>query len=165
MSDWVQAKTYVILPNTWQRGSLEDQWSACNGVDSFGHDDPEIDKIRRKHGECLENQPGCPRLILFRPKKTSDVMVKLWYTRSLQKDDDIHGIYASLAKAVYELNGEIGYFSIDLIDWDGNRPAEKRTLSDRYELSIEGCGFYADFNEVRKRWRKFMKTFEDEAWE
>lgn len=57
----------------------DDCSSFDNGVDVFGEPDPEIEEIRKKHGEAVEGIEGHPRLILYRTSPGSSVRAKLRY--------------------------------------------------------------------------------------
>lgn len=168
MTDTWQTATYTIAPlYPFQTGSLDDQWSACNGIDGMGHveEDKELNQARRRHGECLNNQPGCPRLILFRQKKTRPLMMKLWYSRTFQKDDDVHLVYGSLAKALILVPGLADHFTAEVCDFYRNAPYPVQHGDDRYELSIELCDRYDDRAYLLQMWRRFMKHFDEGAWE
>lgn len=151
------AKVYTIIDAKCP--DMEQCWSACNGVDAFGHVDHEIRKARQKHGECLDKQPCCPRLILYRTKADSPLMAKIWTTRTLTDYDDHYLMLASLAKAMVDIPAD--WFHIELVDW---APDTAHNVEGRYELSVEVVHTYTKFNEMRQAHRDFHKTFDKGTW-
>ena len=160
MSEVTYAKHYYIadarLPD------LDKCWSACNGVEGFGHaeEDKELNKARRKHGECLESLACSPRLILYRETKASPLMAKLWTVRTIiSADDDVLLLMGSLAKACYE-NGldyrNTSDLDVYLIDWGPGDPS--------FEISIEVVDSYADLRDSKATYGRFMKHFDKGAW-
>ena len=59
---------------------VDDCVSFDNGLDFFGDPDPEIEEIRKKHGEVVEGVEGSPRLILYRTSPGTNVRAKLGYS-------------------------------------------------------------------------------------
>lgn len=167
---WVPAKTIEIMKSPLEKTKPlddEDMWSGDNGVDGFGHveDDAELNKVRSRVGECVENESYCPRLILYRATRTSPLMAEFWLTRTFYDDDDPMLIMASLVRTVSELPlVTLNALSIDLIDWDANRPEAERRPSERYELSITLTGPASDFRALRAKWRQFARRFESVEW-
>ena len=151
------AKIYTIIDAKCP--DLEKCWSACNGIDRFGGADTELDAARRKHGECLEHQPCCPRLILYRTKADSPLMAKIWTTRTFSGNDDHYLILASLAKAMVDVPAD--WFHIELVDW---APGKFKDFEGRYELSVEVVHKYTKFNEMRQAHRDFHKIFDKGTW-
>jgi hypothetical protein len=155
---WTKADCYRILKADLP-DSLDDCWSACNGVDGFGHDDPEIDAARKRHGECLEGVPGTPRLILYRWRKESALSAKLWYLRTVTEDDNLNTMWAAFTRALLVCKHSYMscVFDAELYDWDpsGKHPNE------RYEFSIEACGLYDKLKYLKSAMDEFVTHFEE----
>jgi len=158
VSECVRAKMYEIC--SAGTPDLDDCWSACNGIDGFGHEDPEIDKVRRRHGEWVESLPLSPRLILFRRHKKSALEAKLWIERDFTALTDDRLLLASLAKAMIGLPAN--WFNIDL--WD-IAPDKKDDFDGRYLLNVEVCANYCELRSMKKIYRKFFKVFDHGGWE
>ena len=138
---------------------LEACWSACNGLDGFGHshEDPEIVRVRSRLGHVRANLLCSPRVILSRETKQSPLMLQLWVTRSLS-DVLPEGLLcvASLAAACHRFDAGYGDLDIQLIDWGSSE--------DRYELSIAIYGQAKVYQDLAKRYKAFMKIFDHGEW-
>lgn len=159
----MKALTYYIsdakLPD------LDECWSACNGLDGFGHvdEDDELNAARRRHGEWLDMKADSPRLILYRKTKHEPLMAKLWTSRSIGRGgDSVLLLLGSLAKACASYCGTAVYTDLDLYlcNWGQAVGA----AGEQHEISIEIVGRYADLKHVRREYRLFMKYFDRGEW-
>ncbi len=154
---WQAARTYRVL-KAGIPATLDDCWSACNGVDGFGQDDEALEAARKKHGEVLENVPGCPRLILYRWRRESALSAKLWYLQTVQPGEDLQTMWAAFARALVECKGSYKSAAFDalLYDWspDGAHP------NDRYEFSVEVCGLLSHLGTLKSAMDEFVTLFD-----
>lgn len=168
MSEVTYAKHYYIADA--KVPDLDKCWSACNGIDGFGHaeEDVELNKARKRHGECIEALPCAPRLILYRKTKGSPLMAKLWTVRTITAEDDQLLLVGSLAKACTAYNKHSLFTDLDLylIDWGlvAGESGVAGTPGERFEISIEVIGLYADMRLIKPDYRKFMQHFDKGAW-
>lgn len=155
----IAAKIYTI--SSADVPDLEKCWSACNGIDGFGHEDSQLDAVRKVHGEWVVKLPGKPRLILFRRQKKSALEAKLWTTRSFGGDDDPYLIMASVAKAMIGLPAN--WLQIELTDWAPEKACDD-DFDGRFELNIEVCANYFEFEQMKKIHKQFHKVFDHGTW-
>jgi hypothetical protein len=107
-----------------------------NGIDLFGKEDPEFDRIRNKFGEEYSGS----RLILYRSGKKDPIMAKLWLTYTWDSSDGcflefllyVSSATAAAVNRAAKLSGV--YIDSNLIDWrpTGGEPS--------LELSFEVIG-------------------------
>lgn len=128
-----------------------------NGIDFFGIDDCYIDIIRKRHGECIDDLPLSPRLIIFTRKGTKEkvrpIYVKLNVIQTLYDSADSIdrriSILSNLARFGFEHSGKVSSvvdFDITVLDW-GNQ----------VDLEIDMIANYEHFNTLKKEYKKFIK--------
>ncbi|MFA6132592.1 MAG: hypothetical protein WC869_01095 [Phycisphaerae bacterium] len=162
-TEGLAAKVYTILDR--KLPSLDKCWSACNGIDAFGHRDSQMEAVRKKRGECFETLPCRPRLILYREKPHNWLGAKLWTTRTFDAATDDRLLLASLAKALLGLGLCSRLFHIELIDWAPDKPCDNgHDFDGRYELSIEVAGLYSMLPELKQTHKNFFKIFDNGKW-
>jgi hypothetical protein len=152
------AKTYRITP--FKAPDLDTCWSACNGVEGFGHvdEDPELRKTRRRLGEFRTRLPGAPRVILYRPDKADPLMLQLWMLREVSADlAEATLLISSLARALHVWDRPFAGLDVSVIDWG---PLE----TDRFELSIAVVGRASSYCRLKEAYESLMRTFDAGAW-
>jgi hypothetical protein len=158
MSETTYAKHYYIADA--RTPDLDKCWSACNGVDGFGQveKDEEMNKARKRQGEIIETLPAAPRLILYRKNKSSELMAKLWYSRTIGEDDNLILLLGSLANACFDNGGSTIFSNLHVYLMDCGAGV------DRYEISIEVVGEYCAFGNIKADYRRFMTRFDMGHW-
>lgn len=164
----IDAKTYYV--SDAKVPDLDKCWSACNGIDGFGHvdRDVELNRARGKHGEHLEALPCCPRLILYRKTKSAPLMAKLWTVRTISAEDDVLLLLGSLAKSCAAAAATSVFSGLDayLIDWGivAGEIGVAGNPGERFEISLEIVGEYANMKDIKQDYRLFMKHFDHGKW-